>query len=1024
MAAVDFSTWANGRSHRMVWTPDEARENAIRSIREALSEPAAVEVRVAGRPGVGKSRLVLEALRDETVVPLVAYIADGHKMSGGLLGHLVSGGRKVVLVIDECPADRHSRIAGQLPDDPRIKLITIGPVGAAATRDPVHLVEPMPSNTVDALLSSNFPVLPRQARQVVVRLANGIPRDANTMARRVRGSGNTYQAADLVTEINLIAEDLLLRFAGSTLLVAEGVALFEQLGWDGELATERDQLPEFLGVSASEIQAAGIELEQAGWLTVRGRYRVIEPHPLAVHLAARRWQAQGPRIVNEFLDKLSQRMADSLFRRLADLGRIETARDALRLLLAADGPFGSLDAIRTRGTGSLLTQLAILLPGELAIHVSELIEGADNDELRDHRTIRRDLVWTLAKLAWHTDTFELAADALLRLALVENERYANNATGTWTDLFGTILPTTAASPKMRMTYLRRFVGSQDVRERALAVSALERALRVRETAATSAQSQGGVPVERPGTPSTWDEAWEYQIDAINELGRLASDDDPGVRSAAACSFVRAINPLAGSGRRWDALVNVLARTPTLHREVRHKLQELGAVYQESSVFNDSPERREKRRVMSEAASALAARLPAPDTHESLIVALGEEHPWGGQDRQLASIVDAITRFLGDHREAELLALLMQRWPAARAFGAALASVKLQQDLAVKALTMAYRVNPAALQSYLRKKTEQGDPQAVEAFLDTQDGRSLSDTARLEIASIDESSHRVSGIVEQLAKRLPVAEAVRRVPPTSVSLPRLLEDWSARIETQDDYNALIDWLALAVPHQGAIDNAISETVLVLVLRRREFPNVRSAAWDWAQLSKAVLRGNEEEIATLVLDLIDHSDLLIMADGEEARLLTVALQQRTHTVWELIADRLQAGSWSIEMSVREWLLTEIDTTPVQEWIGDDIGRARIVARITHPGTDQPTPLARYLLDRVSDDEEVTTCLYTNLITGSWTEKESDRIQRQIEQLNSWRQNPTEPLDVRQWAAKATDCLAASRQSALQREAEHYL
>ena len=82
--------------------------------------------------------------------------------------------------------------------------------------------------------------------------------------------------------------------------------------------------------------------------------------------------------------------------------------------MSPSGPFGTLQAIDENKGGELLTQLAIVLPEEVAAHLGLLIESASLDLLRSLTDLRRNLVWTLEKLAWHTSTFEIAADALLR----------------------------------------------------------------------------------------------------------------------------------------------------------------------------------------------------------------------------------------------------------------------------------------------------------------------------------------------------------------------------------------------------------------------------------------------------------------------------------------------------------------------------------------------------------------------------------------------------------------------------------
>ncbi len=61
--------------------------------------------------GIGKTRLVMEALRTPELQPLVAYVADANAVSGELLTHLVSEGRTAVLVVDECPVSGTSSLS-------------------------------------------------------------------------------------------------------------------------------------------------------------------------------------------------------------------------------------------------------------------------------------------------------------------------------------------------------------------------------------------------------------------------------------------------------------------------------------------------------------------------------------------------------------------------------------------------------------------------------------------------------------------------------------------------------------------------------------------------------------------------------------------------------------------------------------------------------------------------------------------------------------------------------------------------
>ena len=1032
-SATDFATWADSRLGRMEWVPDEARQDAIRAIRSTLSRPANVDLRVEGTPGVGKSRLVLEALRDGGLAPLVAYIADEAEMTGEMFHHLVGSGRCVVLVVDRCPADRHGSLAERLPNDSTIKLVTIGPVGYAVARRR-YMVKPMPSEAIDKVVSQSFSGLSTEDRRLVVDNSAGYPQAAEILAWRVLDSKTQLQAADLVTKTE-VRQFIVDRSPGSVpLRVAEGIALFEKLGWEEDLSEDREQLARFLKIPASEMQGAGRELEEAGWVIVRGRYRAIVAHPLAVFLASRKWERDGDRIVDELLDRLEEPMALAMFRRLADLGRLEPAQNAVAPLLAPDGPFGSFEDLRSPVRAARLTHLAIVLPNEVALHIHELLERTSDEKLRSQPTACRELAWALEKLAWHTDTFHLAAGSLLRLALVEyttggdsdldfiSASLRSGATSKWTSLFGTMLPATAADPKTRTAYLREVARSDKARERAFAVEGFEEVIAVSESVMVSAELQGGAAIEARGTPETWDEAWDYQIAAITELGRLVGDPDRQVRIAAEDRLIGAIGPLAGSGRPWEALENVLTRTPGLHGRVRYTLQSYESLYNRADLIDDSDERAPRRQFRMEALASLKRRLPDQDSRDTLQLALSLprwDHP---ADRIERAVVDAMASFLGDHDKAGLFEFLSRNQPNAREFGAGLASLPIQQDAALPRLVDAYDTNPEALDGYLESNTET-EPHAVETFLDSSLGRSMPDVARHEIARVGQQTERIREIIDELIDRLPVAESAVRVRVAAEAFPEMLQRWIRRLETQQDYNMVVNRVSCESRSNNSLLGEIGIVVLELVLRRREFPKTGNASWNWRHLAKAVLPGNEEALAELVLDMIENPERVVTPGSTEVReLLGLALQQSTERVWRRIGERLENGSSRLANYAETWhLLAEVEPNLIQTWVGKDANRARIAARVAPLGGDDLTPMARHVLTTFGDDEQVTSIFDLKLERELQVGKRSAHIQSQVDRLNSWRSDQAESYEVRNWARSAIAKLEMSKKRALRDEEE---
>jgi hypothetical protein len=91
---------------------------------------------------------------------------------------------------------------------------------------------------------------------------------------------------------------------------------------------------------------------------------------------------------------------------------------------------------------------------------------------------------------------------------------------------------------------------------------------------------------------------------------------------------------------------------------------------------------------------------------------------------------------------------------------------------------------------------------------------------------------------------------------------------------------------------------------------------------------------------------------------------------------------------------WLLDVLPAEEITSWVGADEGRARLLARITDVGEGPPRPVVRYLLEHFGEDEKVAGYLANGFVSGSYWGNESDRISRQIEQLQEWIQSPDEP------------------------------
>ncbi|HVA07942.1 MAG TPA: hypothetical protein VNG12_14475, partial [Acidimicrobiales bacterium] len=420
--ARDLPEWRESRDHKgITWVADDERKRQIAELRNEVLSTGLVTVRMEGPSGVGKTRMVMEALDTDECRKLVVYIPDERATIDGLIDHLHERHREAIVVVDECRGERHLKLVERFRSDPAIRLVTIGQGEATptSTRTPIYRVARMPDETVEDFLKENFKTFGAEQRRFVVTNCAGNVRWAGAMAVQLQGVP-AAQASEIIAgnDIERFVSEWLPE--GRDFLYAASLALFERVGWDGDLRQQLRVVASFVGCTEAALNAVAVQLERRGLLVRQGRYRAIVPQPFAIYMATQSWNEYGGRIWSELLPDLDDEMMLSLLRRTADLGQFEPAQRGLLSLLSADGPFGRLDAIEEANSGRLLTQLAIVMPEKVMQHLGRLIDQSTIEDLLGYRLARRDLVWTLEKLVWHTRTFQRAADALLRLAVAEN----------------------------------------------------------------------------------------------------------------------------------------------------------------------------------------------------------------------------------------------------------------------------------------------------------------------------------------------------------------------------------------------------------------------------------------------------------------------------------------------------------------------------------------------------------------------------------------------------------------------------
>jgi hypothetical protein len=1064
--------WSKQAEMRGAFKPGDRQRDFIESLQKELRlEDRPVHVRVRGEAGIGKTRLVLEATAAGDISPLIIYCdRPTALLEGSLMRQLVREDvhRVAILVVDECDLEKRTLIWNQLQfHSPRIKLISIyndldEPAGTTIVFDAPPLEE---AQVVEIIQVYG---IPKDDAQRWAEYCDGSPRVAHVIGLNLKNNpDDVLRDPDTINVWDRYVawgDDLKSPEVQQRRIVLRFVALFRRFGYSPPVSGEAKAIAAL--IESANPQITWTRFQEIVKLLrdrkiLQGEVTLyITPRLLHIKLWADWWDTYGEGSdVSKFAgatgnENIPSQLLEWFREMFQYAAQSKAALKITKELLRQDGRFGNLSFFET-GRASFFLSLAIAAPEAALRYLEETLGTWDSQRLANFKSGRREVVWSLERIAVWAPLFRGSAKLLLKLAEAENESFSNNATGVFADLFTLgqgVLASTEASPEERFPILKNALESSSKREREVALTACDHALKSSYlTRMVGAEYQGLRRPPRLWMPHSWIEIFDgYRrvwLLVVEKLPTLASDE-----------FEKAVtvltNHVRGLSRFPDLCEMIVATLADLAERFPQSRPKIIEAVEVTLHYDGKGLSIENFKLYD----ALRTGLTEGDFHSQMERYVGMELLHDGFDAN-GNIIDksgpkirALAKQVIENSELltnELSWLVTGKAKNGYRFGRELGTLdtdfKLLEDLLVAQQNAAIDGNPFFLGGYFSQLFER-KPELWEQTLDR-----IVTNPKLR-NYVTELTWR-SGMTERAALRIlsmaksglfPLASlrmfafggVVRKIPEYVfwMWIDCLLQA-DTRIAAWTALD-LFHFYYLMSPGGRPLPRELALRLLTArpFFRKRESPSAQTEEYDWTQIAKAFINQHPFDgltIARHILDSLGEEDSITDSySGEVLKVLSSITARSPVEAWRLTAQRLgppiDSRSFRIARWLRDGALMFMLPTEVWSWIDGDISsRAWYAATFVPPRLEHQTTeicWARELLIRYGDRKDVRQNLHANFSTGSWWGPETTHHQGNKQMLENFRKGETD-ANVLRWLDEAIERLDYRIEEAQVREERRF-
>ena len=485
-------SWSQDAEMKKEFIAGPTQKEFIQNLENELRKNTeAIHVRILGEPGIGKTRLVLEATRAEDLQPLVIYCESASKFrDSDLMNEILRDDNLFtsILVIDECDPDSRSYIWNKLKyRGPRIKLVSIYNEPEETSGSIYYLDAPPLENEQISQIIQTYGI-PKDQADRWSEYCSGSPRVAHVFGQNLLNNPeDLLRSPDTVDVWNRYivgSDDPNSPQVHQRRLVLKYIALFKRFGYGGNFINEAKTIAKIIQKSDPQITWSKfqeiIKILKARKILQGENSLYITPKLLHIKLWSDWWDTYGENFsFEEFLKDLPDTLLEWFYEMFRYASESKVASLIIKDLLGEKGLFKNGTYLKTKSGARFFLALVEADPKSALECLKNTVGAWSKEELLQFTTGRREVIGALEKIAIWKDLFPDAARLLLALGEAENETWSNNASGVFAELFslgyGRLAPT-EASPQERFPILKEALESHSKERRKLALRACDQAL--------------------------------------------------------------------------------------------------------------------------------------------------------------------------------------------------------------------------------------------------------------------------------------------------------------------------------------------------------------------------------------------------------------------------------------------------------------------------------------------------------------------------------------------------------------------